>query len=209
MPTISVPEASGILIDRHPDQCPICHSEISPVPRSGKLGKFAVYKASLEVLYLCPSDACGELFIAYFEGNNPFKLKGTRPIEPMPLEFSEHVKKLSQCYCSIFAEAHKAEEFGLKEICGVGYRKSLEFLIKDYLISLRPADKAAIETSMLGQCIEKYVTDTKPKEVAKRATWLGNDETHYKKRWADKDLSDLKTMIRIALYWIEAEYLTE
>jgi hypothetical protein len=38
---------------------------------------------------------------------------------------------------------------------------------------------------------------------------VGNDETHYKKRWADKDLSDLKTMIRIALYWIEAEYLTE
>jgi hypothetical protein len=116
---------------------------------------------------------------------------------------------LSQSYCAIFQEAHKAEEFGLREICGVGYRKALEFLIKDYLIAIHRADKTPIEASMLAPCIEKYVTDAKLKEIAKRATWLGNDETRYQKRWVDKDLSNLKTMIRIALYWIEAEYLTE
>ena len=62
---------------------------------------------------------------------------------------------------------------------------------------------------MLATCIENYVTDPRIKEIAKRATWLGNDETHYQRRWIDKDLSDLKTLIRLTLHWIEAEHLTE
>jgi hypothetical protein len=84
----------------------------------------------------------------------------------------------------------------------------LEFLIKDYLINSRPRDEAQIRAIMLGPCIENYVADPRTKQVAKRATWLGNDETHYQRRWVDKDLGDLKTMIRLVLHWIEAEALT-
>jgi hypothetical protein len=91
----------------------------------------------------------------------------------------------------------------------MGYRKALEFLIKDYLILRRPADHKTIETIMLGPCIENYVTDQKIKDIAKRATWLGNDETHYQRRWINKDLGDLKTMVSLALHWIDAEHLTE
>ena len=69
-------------------------------------------------------------------------------------------------------------------------------------------DRVIIETKMLGECIEKYVDDPRIKEVSKRATWLGNDETHYQRRWIEKDLKDLKLMIKLVLHWIEAEYLT-
>lgn len=130
-------------------------------------------------------------------------------MEPVPLTFDDPIGQISPAFCSIYEDAHKAEQFGLSQICGVGYRKSLEFLIKDYLIRNRPADKAAVKSTMLGPCIENYVTDPRLKEVAKRATWLGNDETHYKRRWADKELKDLKTMIRLACHWIEAEHLTQ
>jgi hypothetical protein len=126
----------------------------------------------------------------------------------VPVTFTEPVKGISNTYCEIYEEAHKAEEFGLTQICGVGYRKALEFLIKDYLISLHSADQTTIEAMMLGPCIENYVTDPRIKEVAKRATWLGNDETHYQRRWIGKDLGDLKTLINLALHWIEAEHLT-
>jgi hypothetical protein len=44
--------------------------------------------------------------------------------------------------------------------------------------------------------------------TASRATWLGNDETHYVRTWEDKDLSDLKKLIDLTLYWIGAEILT-
>ena len=90
----------------------------------------------------------------------------------------------------------------------MGYRKAFEFLIKDYLIKNRSNDANAIKSAMLGACINNYVTDTNTKNVAKRVTWLGNDETHYERRWVDKDLSDLKTMINLAIHWIEAEHAT-
>jgi hypothetical protein len=54
----------------------------------------------------------------------------TRPVGPLPLTFTESVKEISKSYCDIYEEAHKAEEFGLTQVCGVGYRKALEFLLK-------------------------------------------------------------------------------
>jgi hypothetical protein len=41
-----------------------------------------------------------------------------------------------------------------------------------------------------------------------RPTWLGDDETHYERRWIDKDMGDLKRMIDLVLHWIQAEQLT-
>jgi len=70
------------------------------------------------------------------------------------------------------------------EICGVGYRKSLEFLIKDYLIGRAPEGEGqaaaveAIKKKFLGTCIKEDIEDANIKLVAQRATWLGNDETH-------------------------------
>jgi hypothetical protein len=45
--------------------------------------------------------------------------------------------------------------------------------------------------------------------MAKRATWLGNDETHYVRTWEGKDLKDLKTLIRLTIHWVEMEAETE
>lgn len=47
------------------------------------------------------------------------------------------------------------------------------------------------------------------KEIAKRAAWLGNDETHYVRKWETKDVKDLKNLIEISIHWIDMELLTE
>lgn len=38
--------------------------------------------------------------------------------------------------------------------------------------------------------------------MAERATWLGNDETHYVRKWENKDLKDLKNLIDLTVYFI-------
>jgi hypothetical protein len=38
---------------------------------------------------------------------------------------------------------------------------------------------------------------------------LGNDETHYVRKWEDKDLTDLKTVIELTLHWIEMAEMTD
>lgn len=98
-----------------------------------------------------------------------------------------------------------AEKNGHKEICGPGYRRALEFLIKDYLISLNPAISEEIKKLWLGKAIEK-IDSPKIKICAERAAWLGNDETHYVRKWEDKDIDNLKDLIDLAVMWIDSEH---
>ena len=58
---------------------------------------------------------------------------------------------------------------------------------------------------MIGQ----YVEDANIKACAKRAVWLGNDETHYVKKWGDKDISDLKVLIKLTVGWVQNCILTQ
>jgi len=61
----------------------------------------------------------------------------------------------------------------------------------------------------ISQVIKNYIDDDNLKQCAKRATWLGNDHTHYLKIWKDKDLNDLRILIRLSVNWIENVLLTE
>jgi len=125
------------------------------------------------------------------------------------VRFSGEIQKLSPAFVTIYGQSDSAEQEALTEICGVGYRKALEFLIKDYLIE-KHSDKAdEIKKKFLGRCIEEYVTEVRVKEVAKRAVWLGNDETHYVRLWEGKDLKDLKDLINLTVLWIDMEKKTE
>ena len=40
------------------------------------------------------------------------------------------------------------------------------------------------------------------------AVWLGNDETHYLRKWDGKDLKDLESLIQLTCYWIMSDQLT-
>lgn len=86
-------------------------------------------------------------------------------------------------------------------ISGIGYRKALEFLVKDYFIFLDSENEESIVKLPLVQCINQ-LENQRIKEIAKRATWIGNDEAHYKRKWEDKDVTDLKRLIEITVHFI-------
>jgi hypothetical protein len=167
----------------------------------------------MQVIYRCTKKDCDNLFIAYYTANDGnchnFKLSSVRPLDKKGRDFSTTIKEISSIFCTIYNQALSAEQDGLKEICGVGYRKALEFLIKDYLIKKSPDKKDEILKKFLNKCIEDDISNDNIKSMAKRATWLGNDETHYLRKWEGKDLDDLKKLIDVTLYWIEMEKLTE
>src|SRR5437868_3199481 len=141
---VSLSDGNRVDIDRHPDECPICHHKIAPLQRLA-VRLLASY-GYVEIVYLCPNEKCHELFIGYFGrpagGQEQFcQFLWTRPFAPINVQFEDSIKKISPKFCEIYQEAHNAEEYRLTQICGVGYRKALEFLIKDYLIS-NHSDKA-------------------------------------------------------------------
>lgn len=45
--------------------------------------------------------------------------------------------------------------------------------------------------------------------MAKRAVWLGNDETHYVRIWTEHDVKSLKMLIDLTIHWIDADALSD
>jgi hypothetical protein len=194
-----------ITIDGVPNECPYCHKSVHPIRIGDNESNQAV-----EILFRCPNLDCLKVFIGYY-----FQNYGTNYIFHhcnigilIENAFSEEVKIISPTFVKIYNEAYFAEQYLLIEICGVGYRKALEFLIKDYLIKNNPTIKEDIKKKPLGICIKEYVSDAKVKKVSERAVWLGNDETHYLRIWESQSLVDLKKLIDLTLHWIEMEELT-
>jgi hypothetical protein len=193
-----------------PNTCPYCHKSIVPLVLTGQIndgGDFGV--PTMETFLACPNIDCRRTFIAYYNFYDEWQFNGEIAGGRMKgKDISESIVEISPSFSKIYNQAFIAEQIGLNEICGVGYRKAMEFLIKDYAKSKNPNDHENIEKKMLGPCINEYVTDARIQNVAKRAVWLGNDETHYIRKWESKDLEDLKKLVELTIHWIEMEILT-
>ena len=198
-----------IQFDYLPDNCPVCLHAASPIDLSVGFQCNNV----MECVFRCPRLECGAHFIACYthnQANNLFVLGKLKPQTHRPTIKSEAITALSPSFVRIVNQSEIAETQDLDEIAGVGYRRALEFLIKDYLISLTPSEeqKELIRKAFLGRCITDFVKNDNIKLVAKRAVWLGNDETHYVRKWENKDIKDLKVLIAMTVAWIEIELFT-
>ena len=209
-------DIDGIISGHIPNECPICHHIIQPKQVCGYRKDEERY---VRVVFECPNLECQELFIGYYIGymsmgnmmapNYHFELEKVEPQVYNSKVFEEMVHNVSTTFVEIYNQASSAEQVGLNEICGMGYRKALEFLIKDYLIQELPKEEDNIKKSLLGKCINTYISDQNIKAMASRAVWLGNDETHYVRKWENKDIQDLKKLIDITIYWISMSIMTK
>lgn len=192
-----------------PSECPICKSHVVPPVIYAATGNHLCSNGQRDdgvAVYYCP--ACHRAFMSsIFKGiSETWSFEHLEPSRPVVSLFNEILKDISPSFIEIYHQAEAAEAYNLGEIAGMGYRKSLEFLIKDWLIQQNPKDKADIEKLLLGACINNYITQPNIKATATAATWLGNDETHYVRKWLDKDISDMKVFIDACLHFILADY---
>ncbi len=196
-----------------PNVCPFCKSKIVAIFRNA-------YRNNSDVAicnYQCTNKSCQSPFFAYYHrsgylsnGNTKnyiydHSMKGTLQNRT----FSDIINNTSLKFTEIYNQANEAESLNLDELAGMGYRKSIEFLIKDYCISKQPDKEEEIKAKLLGKCIDDHVNNGNIKEIVKRAVWIGNDETHYVRRWETKDINDLKKLIDISIHWIEMEKLSD
>jgi hypothetical protein len=198
--SVICPDGNWRHVSAYSVKCPCCGTLMAP--------KYLCYSSNEGVLFCkCSMTGCGALFLLEIRGYGHYVMHN----HPLAKEvFSDDISNVSPMFCKIYNEAYAAEQMSLMEVCGVGYRKALEFLIKDYSIQGKSEEVAdRIKKTALAKCIDDYVDDVELKAVAKRAVWLGNDETHYVRKWEDKDVQDLKGVIRLTILWIEKEKETE
>lgn len=194
------------------DTCPVCNFSINPSLLMVDKILMKNYNKFISAVCKCPRNECNQVFNAYYEisnGQHFIKNIGFASIKTESNKFNIDIKQISSNFDNIYNQSIEAEKLGLIDICGPGYRKALEFLIKDYLICLHPEKEEEIKNKFLGRCIKEYDVAPNIQEMAERAVWLGNDETHYERKWEDKDLEDLKNLINIVVYWIMMEEATK
>ena len=196
------------------NKCPICNSSIAPVEKS----KFFNSDSKMYFfMFECP--ACNKGFITHYNYTNERKIKNdisynmlklvnSYPKVPELHQFDENIKKLSSNFYEIFNQAYVAEQMNLNEIAGIGYRKALEFLIKDYCID-KNKEQEEIKKEPLSQVITNYILSDKIKNLAKASIWIGNDETHYVRKYEDKDIKDLKRFISATVAYITYELIAD
>ncbi len=185
--------------------CPYCHIWIEIQP----LYYLGIDYDNKQIFMKCKH--CKNSFIWYtkripISGGHYYKIFKFSKWNHKVRKFNEIINNLSKNFVKIYWEAEVAEFDNLLEICGIWYRKSLEYLIKDYAISLNEeSEHEKIKQIQLWPCINNYIDNQKIKDISKRAVWIWNDETHYIRKWENKDLSDLKNLINIVLHYIEME----
>lgn len=148
-------------LDKHPDYCPICHHAIQP-SSLGDSFFIDLMSTMIGSLYRCPRHHCGQVFIARYRLPNlytTYKLNECVPFILREYEFSDEITDLSPDFCAIANQSRNAEHLGLTLIAGGGYRKALEFLVKDYAIRLHPDEAEVIKRTELGPCIQTYISN--------------------------------------------------
>jgi hypothetical protein len=160
-----------------------------------------------QIAYQCTNNACSEIFVGSFMdmGSGRLRLERTEPKRPVPIAVPELVSAISPMYVEVMNQVLAADTAGLDQLAGIGMMKAIEFLVKDFATKEYPDKEKAIKEATLAQCINNYIDDTRIKETAKRATWLGDDETHYVRKWETKDIGDLKILVRSTVNWIESD----
>ena len=194
--------------------CPSCKAKIAPVYIASVLND--AYSAS--ILDLCSN--CNNAILTKYSvscvdsagGRKHYVAQSILYSEPNRYEeqkFDDKIEELSPQFVKIYNQAYAAETYGLDEMAGLGYRKALEFLVKDFSIYERPDIAEEIKVKPLMQCIKNYIDNASIVTLAERSAWIGNDEAHYVRKQENRDVNDMKAFIQAIVYFIGMILITE
>lgn len=194
-----------------PNECPRCKRSTVPQVLDSYVLKYENRKlAELTTMFFCRG--CEKVFLGNYAGthdeyvnNNLLDLKYLSPYSEKCSVFSEEIQNLSNEFVELYNQAERAETVGLDKICGIAYRKALEFLVKDFAIFMNNESVEQIKSLPLGKCISEYISNEKIKTLAKAAVWIGNDETHYIRTHEDYSVTEMKVFIKAMLTYVDSE----
>lgn len=200
-----------------PMTCPHCFRQMKPdhietvivhyEQRSRLTRKVAILK--------CTYSDCLKPIMRYYEEDSAGIVGGLQAdYRELPLSYSKEVKtdlpkniqELSPNFVNNYKETLLAKEYCLNELIGMGYRKSIEFLIKDFVLKTNQAEYLKINKMPLKTVIENYLTSSeKLQTLGLACAYLGNDFTHYERRNLDKDIEDLERFLKLLVSYISNE----
>ncbi len=188
----------------YPTTCPICHRSIDPVYVGGHMEKSS-YAA---VTFLCRG--CKRAFLTRYLltglASNIYlnsQFKESLPVCFEDRKFSKAINDLCPTFSKIYNQSYHAEQLEFTEICGLGYRKAIEHLVKAYYHKVNPDDSSVSNRTPLGTVINK-IDDDNIRALAFAVKEIGNGEAHVVQ---DYNLEDMKDFIEALIYFVDFKLL--
>lgn len=155
---------------------------------------------------------CQRGYVAEYSGghytgtdyDDDLEYMGTVPEAEPHVSVSEALTKISPSFAKVYDEAVAAQATGLEELSGAGYRRALEFLVKDYLISKEPGKAAQFRRMPLAVCIRDHINLPEVQDLAKEAVNIGNDFVHFT-QYGKREVQELRGLINLVWRWIELQ----
>ncbi len=203
-----------------PNICPHCHVANDPNEKWQTLTQDTDDTPSVISAWECANNECRKIFMVLHKkksNKNNFGFEGFLNGLPKGPDWPEPISELidgqkinsespqDSKFIKTYLQSLEAEMHGLDEIAGMGFRKAIEYLVKDWAIQNNPNNKEKIEGLWLGGVIKNYYEDDL-KDILERATWLGNDQSHYNKLFEDYNVDDLKELIDLIMVELDRQF---
>ena len=153
----------------------------------------------------CPH--CGAYSTPQIVQDATAEFLGILPAVHKKPQLPESMVKISPRFVELYTQSFDAEQNSYFELAGSGYRNAIEILIKDFAINeLRISEKEVCKKT-LSKAIESYLPNLNASISADVMRVLGNDYTHYERRYKEIDFEILKRYLQIFISSIDCEYL--
>jgi hypothetical protein len=190
-----------------PINCPHCGAFVEPKfiqsVAAGYNDKSSIFLATFRV------ECCDKLFFAVYQRFNQELNAQLLYVYPpyIPETLPASIHQISPRFVEIYKQSHFAEENNFFELAGSGYRNSIEVLIKDYAINELSKPEKEVKSKKLYNAIGDYLPNERLMSTADVVRILGNDNTHYERKYSSFDIDILKRYLTIFISQIDTEYL--
>lgn len=188
-----------------PIVCPNCNASLQPIIKDNRLLTFGE-NCLLVISYI--GNCCNTPFYASYK----YKEAQTTLLDVYPhlksITLPEKIQELSPRFTNLYEQSYTAEQNGHIELAGSGYRNSIEILIKDFAIQKLNAPKDEVCKMSLYDAIGTYLKEVNIEtSAADVIRVLGNDYTHYQRKYDDIDFIVVKKYLEIFIQQIDTKLL--
>lgn len=191
---------------KKPSVCPHCgFGTDAPLHQKGTFS----FNGHYLFIATCTCTACGKNFFFSCEYN--FGKTDYDPIIYPSIAFTPYsndiFEKISPRFTDMYNQALQSEFHKNIELAAVGYRSALEILIKDYAVNELGLNPEEVSSKKLCSAIGTYLNQEDLVKTADVVRILGNDYTHYERKYPQHDFELLKGYMEIFLKQIEVQYM--
>lgn len=184
--------------------CPHCGQSVFAEMVDNKTFDYEKDSDYVAITYKCPDPKCSKIYISLHLSNNIDKKLNLIYIYPtkLPKTLDPLLQEMSPRFIESYRQANIAENHNCFDLAGAGYRNAIEILIKDYAIIELNEDPTTVAKKRLHTCIKDYLGDVDLTRCADVVRILGNDNTHYERKYEELDFNILKTYMDIFIQLI-------